>query len=325
METVIKVRHLNFTMVLVLLLVAPLLSMCSKDESGDEEPPNSFGEVSGTVSSDVGNTYPGISVEVLENGFTIVASDITDASGMYQMSRVPVGDYALVVEEPLGSNLSNNSRPISVAEGQKITQDFNFEIKTVNSVVALDPNDPIGEVINENGEVPTGNEPLYTPFRVSDPGAGIPTPITAPDGHHVTLNEWKAARGTAQVSCSDGVTHYKLEFTGLIPNGVYTLWNCILKRPQRPTAKLSFGSDFDGLGALKDSGSNSFVASEQGKAQIELTADAGPLSMFGRQPDCAITESNGFIIVVDYHIDQQTYGATPGPDDQDVGHLLIFY
>ena len=47
--------------------------------------------------------------------------------------------------------------------------------------------------------------------------------------------------------------------------------------------------------------------------------------MFGSQPPCAITGAEGFALVVDYHIDQNTYGPTPGPDNQDVAHLLIYY
>lgn len=141
----------------------------------------------------------------------------------------------------------------------------------------------------------------------------------------MTLNEWKAARGTAQISCSNGVTNYQLEFSGLIPNGVYTLWNLILKKPQRPTDKLSFANDFLGMGALKDGESNILIASAEGDAEAELSVDAGALSMFGTTPACAITETDGFVIVLDYHINQQTYGGTPGPDHQDIGHLLFFY
>ena len=325
METVIKVRHPNLTKALTVLFLATLLSMCSTDETPAPIDTNSFGEVSGTISSNEGDNYSGIRVELLSNNQTPIASDVTNASGKYQLNQVPVGNYTLSIQEPLGSNLSRKSRSVSISEGQKITEDFNFDIEIVNAVVAIDPNDPIGEVINENGEVPVGNELLYTPFSVNDPGAGSPTPILAPDGHHVSLTEWKAARGTAKVTCSGDATNYQLEFSGLIPNGVYTLWKCILKEPQKPTDKLSFANDFEALGALKDAQSNILMASEQGEAQIELSAKAGALSMFGSQPACSITQTEGFILVLDYHIDGRTYGGTPGPDYLDVGHLLIFY
>lgn len=169
METVIKVGHLNLTSLLVVLMVAPFLSMCSTDDTEGDGGANSLGEISGTVSSTDGDTYSEISVELVQNGQNLVASDVTDASGNYQITKIKAGNYSLLARAPLGARLSSNNRALSISEGQKIVENFSFEIRSVNAVVAVDPNDPIGEVINENGEVPTGNAPLYTPFSVLNP------------------------------------------------------------------------------------------------------------------------------------------------------------
>ena len=48
-------------------------------------------------------------------------------------------------------------------------------------------------------------------------------PVLAPDGHHVSLGEWKAAEGTATVKCIGQGTHTTVHFSGLLPGGTYTV------------------------------------------------------------------------------------------------------
>ena len=67
------------------------------------------------------------------------------------------------------------------------------------------------------------------------------------------------------------------------------------------------------------------MASANGVATLEVEAQPGTLSMFGSQPNCVITAAPGFILVVNYHIDGNTYGDTPGPDNADVAHMLIYF
>lgn len=310
---------------LILMSVFLCLWGCSSDDSPELEPPNSFGTLSGTILSGDGTAYAMVKVDLEAGGGNIEVSGVTDASGNYEITQVPVGSYTLNVHAPLGSTIANNRPSISIADGQVTNMDFVFEIKINEAYVVLSPVDPLGEVKNVDAEIPSGNEAIYTPFSVSNPGMGPLSAIMAPDGHHVTLDEWKMASGTARVSCDGVTTHYIFELSGLIPNGVYTLWNALLKMPQEPENGLSFPNSLMGLGALKDPASNSFIASAQGEAQMEISVDPGSLSMFGTQPPCAITGTEAFIIVVDYHIDNKAHGPSPGPDFLDVAHLLFYF
>jgi hypothetical protein len=324
MKTAIKIYLKGQFIPMALISACLFFWGCSSDDPTPMEPADTFGAVAGTVLAGDGSAYANVRVTLLANGNTIQKSNETDASGNYQISQVPVGNYTLIVKAPLGSTVTGNDAAVTISDGQTTQKDFSFEINSINAVVVLSPNDPFSEIQNENGVVPTGNETIYTPFAVSDPDSGPPSAIMAPDGHHVTLNEWAAAEGTVTVSCDGSTTMYVFELTGLIPNGVYTLWNGIFKHHQEPNQNLSFATSFEGLGALKDGASNTFTASAQGEASLELSVDPGSLSMFGSQPPCAITAAEGFVLVVDYHIDQNTYGITPGPDHLEVAHLLFY-
>jgi hypothetical protein len=325
MKTAIRIPRQNRFMTLVLSGVAFCILGCSSDNSSGTQPPNAFGSLTGIILDDNGIAYAMVKVELETVGGAIVASEVTDESGKYEIAQVPAGNYTLSVQPPLGSIVANNHPTVTITDGQTTNKDFSFKIATNEAYVVLAPVDPLGEVKNVDGETPTGNEAIYTPFSVSNPGLGPLSAIMAPDGHHVTLNEWRMASGTALVSCEGATTHYTFELSGLIPNGVYTLWNSILKAPQEPENDLSFENSFEGLGALKDTSANSFVASAQGEAQMVMSVDPGALSMLGTQPPCTITATEGFIIVVNYHIDNLTHGPSPGPDLSNVAHLLFYF
>ncbi|MEX0290018.1 MAG: carboxypeptidase-like regulatory domain-containing protein [Flavobacteriaceae bacterium] len=307
----------------ILILVTFL--NCSKDDGQIDEPtPTAFGNVSGKISDGNGLGYPKVEVILKTTGGAIESTVKTDANGLYEMNRIAVGNYSIEIVPPLGSTVVNNDKSIAITDGGTAALDFSFEIAPKNAVVVLAPNDALNEVRNESGDVPSANEPIYTPFSVNDPNAEM-VPVLAPDGHHITLQEWKLAQGSAFVTCEDNKTKYVLEFSGLIPNGVYTLWNGILKTPKGPSDPLSFQADLTGMGALGESNQNVMVASETGEAMYEVSMAKGSLSMFGSRPGCEITETIGFVLVVDYHIDGNTYGPTPGPDNLDVAHMTIYF
>ena len=88
---------------------------------------------------------------------------------------------------------------------------------------------------------------------------------------------------------------------------------------------INVDSDITSAGALGSGNANLIQASETGEAQLEVEVDPSPLSMFGSQPPCAITNAPGFLLVVNYHIDGQSHGPVPGPDKDDVAHLLIYF
>src|SRR6266571_1464396 len=88
--------------------------------------------------------------------------------------------------------------------------------------------------------VDRGGAPL-TP--ASDPGTKLYNarycdehpPILAPDGHQLTLGEWLTAKGRASVKCINKGTQVVIEMSGLIPNGVYSIWYVSLDKDGNPT------------------------------------------------------------------------------------------
>ncbi|MEM9675105.1 MAG: hypothetical protein AAF992_21105 [Bacteroidota bacterium] len=137
-------------------------------------------------------------------------------------------------------------------------------------------------------------------------------PVIAPDGHHVTFEEFSRVKGSVSAECTERGTEMTMKLTGLIPNGVYTLWNLtFLDKTFDPTVE---GFNIVGVGAAGPAnGSQSiFVASAEGEGQISLVTPGGDLSMKGSIQHCALDEMEWHIIGA-YHIDGQTYGPSKGP------------
>ncbi len=323
-----KIKSMCFNLTQRLLtfgIVLMILMACSSSDNDPIEPVvNLFGNVTGTILDESGNPYQSVEVSLKKAGQTVETA-FTNPAGTYQMNDVEVGNYDLSISVPLGSEVTNpNPRSVSIQDAATTAANFAISIKPNAAFCVLAPKDPLKEVRNADGGDPTGDDLLYTPVSVSDP-TGPNNPILAPDGHHVNLPEWRTATGSATVSCDGGTTIYSLEFTNLIPNGVYTLWNAILNKHLEPTEGIDFSEDISGMGALGDGSSNILIASESGEAAIEVSVLSGFMTMFGSHPPCAIGNSPGLILVMNYHIDGKTYGDYPGPDSQDVAHMLVYY
>jgi len=322
----IKSKGFKFTQRLMTFgIVVALLMACSSSDNDPVEPvANLFGNVSGIILDESGNPYQSVEV-ILDKAGQTEELAFTDPAGTYQMNNVAVGNYNLSISVPLGSDVTNaNPRSVSIQDAATTTANYNIRISPNAAFYVLAPKDPMKEVRNADGGVPTGDDLLYTPVNVSDP-TGPNNPIVAPDGHHISLTEWVTVTGSATVSCDGGITKYSLEFTNLIPNGVYTIWNAILNKHLEPTQGIDFSEDISGMGALGDGESNIVIASETGEGAIEVSVMPGFMTMFGSHPPCGIANSPGLILVMNYHIDGQTYGDYPGPDSQDVAHMLVYY
>ena len=115
----------------------------------------------------------------------------------------------------------------------------------------------------------------------------------------MTLGQWLKHRGTGVYTVSGGVGSLRLEFTGLVPNGVYTMWHAFIALP--PTTPFSGTLDLP-LGA-RDGSESVFTADENGKAVFEHTFSP-PLEM----SDVWTTS----MLAINYHSDGKTYGGLPG-------------
>lgn len=175
-------------------------------------------------------------------------------------------------------------------------------------------------------EKPQTNEVFATDFFVSDVN-GDPLvsddsyvynslceeglePILDPEGNPVTYGQWSSAQGTVSVKCVRKGTHIVFHLSGLIPKGVYTVWVVPFKDP-------GFTPDFanmigEGSLGMPDGSQNTFVASESGKGSLSAIHPGGDLSEWGFVDGCLLYEFEIHLIGA-YHIDGQTYGATPGP------------
>lgn len=139
-------------------------------------------------------------------------------------------------------------------------------------------------------------------------------PLVAPDEHHITLAEWQRASGTAGIKCGRRGTHAVLQLSGLIPNGVYTVWVATF---QFPGLTPDF-ANLIGLGALgaPDGSQNVFVASANGTAALSVFHPPGDFSIFG-STDCLADEFE-VVLWIPLHLDGQTHGGVPG-DECELG------
>ncbi|MDF1701982.1 MAG: hypothetical protein P1V36_12565 [Planctomycetota bacterium] len=115
----------------------------------------------------------------------------------------------------------------------------------------------------------------------------------------VTLGEWLRHRGTGVYTYEDGVGTLDLEFSGLVPGGVYTMWHAFMALP--PTQPFSGALELP-LGA-RDGSESVFVADAEGKAKFVHSFKPG-LEM----SDVWTTS----MLAINYHSDGKTYGGLPG-------------
>jgi len=169
-------------------------------------------------------------------------------------------------------------------------------------------------VVDENGNEVTDPEALLwfrDPFIAPLPD---PEPLLAPDGSQVTLGEFTAAEGRVRVKCVGEDMLLDAHFSGLLPNGVYTLWLALLNPPFDGTFANLFAV---GAAGPQDGSQNGFRASASGEGQVSLMISEGPLTFIPGeiQDGCLFDDPTiaQWFIVGAYHTDGQTHGGDPGP------------
>ena len=152
------------------------------------------------------------------------------------------------------------------------------------------------KVVNANWQAPVGDATLLF-------DAVGHAPVVAPDGHQITLGEFNMASGWADVKCVNTGTHVVIHLSGLIPNGVYTIWTMVMNSSH----------NFIGVGALgaPDGSENAFTASPAGTASLSVIMPAGNLSAFGKIGNCFGSEFE-VLLSTAYHMDGLTHGGVPG-------------
>ena len=146
------------------------------------------------------------------------------------------------------------------------------------------------------------NAPLYataveTPHNPFDPAAVGPHKKGAPLG--MTLGQWLKHSGQGTYTCEAGVGTLDLTFTGLVPNGVYTMWHAFMALP--PPVPFTGTLDLP-LGA-RDGSESVFTADADGRAEFEHTF----------QPCLQMSDTwTTSMLAINYHSDGKTYGGLPG-------------
>ncbi len=296
-----------------------MLIACSSDEPEVMITPT----ITGTVLDQNDGAYDNVEVRLLQSG-TEVSSVKSDPSGAFTFSSLNDGTYEIEIDPPLATNVQG-SNPISLAVDMNgAAADFTVNLTEVSGYIIGKDLDPYGEIKNQDRLTPQDQDEIYAVNVFSDQQL---VPIYAPDGHQLTFSEWKEAEGTARFRCNGRATYYEMEFSGLIPNGVYTVWISPLVSRKTVQSVWTPSTDMLGLGALGGSGGlkNIVTADELGIATLTGDMGNGALSNFGELVSCALTSSKGLALILDYHIDGNTYGDTAGPDHTEVGHMIFLF
>lgn len=178
---------------------------------------------------------------------------------------------------------------------------------------------PLNPLVDVDGNLATDPSTLLY-SRIQDPREAI----IAPDGHHITLEEWLDADGVGHITRTPQGTELSLELTGLVPGGVYTVWGFYFTDPPfnfAPFMNTQTDSVASGAIGAPDGSESRLDADENGTATYVATIPPGPLSISGEAPAWVLDGYSSLAVVGVYDIDGQTYGTVPGP--HHVGHFVV--
>ena len=232
----------NLVHICLSLIIIIVITSCDSD---DPEP-MSTPSISGTIVDQDDGLYDNVTVTLSQSGNQL-ASVNTNASGEFSFDNLAEGAYEVEIAPPLTTNVQG-SNPVSLTMGSNGTQtDFNLNLTTVPAYIIGQDLDVYGEIKNEDRQNPQNDDELWAVNVFSNNQL---VPIFAPDGHQVTFDEWIQAQGSGRFRCEGTTTYYELEFTGLIPNGVYTMWISPLLSPKTLQSVWSPNTELLGVGAL---------------------------------------------------------------------------
>lgn len=115
----------------------------------------------------------------------------------------------------------------------------------------------------------------------------------------MTLGEWLAHKGTGRYTCTNGEGTLETSFSGLVPNGVYTMWHAFVALP----ATKPFSGFLDLPLGARDGSTSVFVADDNGQAAFNHT-----FKPCLQMSDVWTTA----LLAINYHSDGKTYAALTG-------------
>lgn len=315
-------KVLSFVLYLIAFLVAILclilLLGCSGHDDGTESSPalnNSV--VKGSVKDEDGNPYPNTTITLSKS--TTHIKQTTDTEGNFNFSKLAAHMYDVEVTVPLSTELTANTpTTIDVKVDQTTTIDFVVQTQMVKANLNFGDAQLLEEIKDKDGNTPTAeNEPLYA-ANIFDAPIGFLTAIKAPDGHHLTLGEYKMAKGNLKVHCNGATSTIEIALEGMIPNGTYTFWLAYLNKTKKLGDTIDFMNDFVNF-------NNPPLGAPSGTENILVSGVDGTISATLQHSSCVLTDEVALVIPILYHINGKTFGGGHVPDVEEVVQMLVYF
>ena len=146
------------------------------------------------------------------------------------------------------------------------------------------------------------NAPLFktaTPVPHNPFEADAVGPHPKGEAFGMTLGEWLKHQGKGTYTCENGEGRLDTQFTGLVENGVYTMWHAFTAIP----ATKPFSGFLDLPLGARDGSTSVFVADGNGAASFSHT-----FKPCLQMSDVWTTS----LLAINYHSDGKTYAGLPG-------------
>lgn len=181
-------------------------------------------------------------------------------------------------------------------------------------------------IVDVEGTIAPFDDPdtlLYDWFQFYDPDDPKLVPVTAPDHHHLTWDEFATATGRITAKCVEEGTKVRVRVGGLLPGGLYSMWVVVFAEPGYVEGAEDPFVHLIGAAPLgnNDGSEASFRASDSGRGRLTavdepatLTADIiDPANEDYRTGDCLLTDEYEVHVLGAYHYDDETHGPEPRP------------
>jgi hypothetical protein len=302
---------------IVIILFSIVFWGCSKSDNDPNPEPTETGEVSGTVKDENGNPYPNTVITITKG--TEMTSKATDSDGAYMITTKDVGNYNIDIELPLSTKLQGNpGTTVNVQANQTATADFIVQPELVEAHLNFGSVQILEEIVDVDGNTPTDPNELLFAKNIFDDPLGQLNEIKAPDGHQITLSEFKTANGDLLVHCNGSSSTIEITLEGMIPNGTYTFWLAYLNKTRTVGEQIDFMNDFVNI-------TNPPVGSPTGTENIAIAGPDGTINVTLEHGSCILTDEAALVIPVLYHLNGKTFGGGHVPDAEEMVHMLVYF
>ncbi|MGB5369349.1 MAG: carboxypeptidase-like regulatory domain-containing protein [Flavobacteriaceae bacterium] len=313
-------RSIKFIPLQLLMLATLFFTMvggCSNEDPNPDSQSLQSGEISGKVTDENGNPYPSTLITISKG--TDQNTKATNSEGVFNLVTKDIGSYAVNMELPLSTDaVSVNPATVNVQPNQTAVVDFQIKPIPAKAHLNFGTVQLLEEIVDKDGNTPSANnEPLYAKNNFDAP-LGLLTAILAPDGHHVTLSEFKQADGNLLVSCNGNTSTVAITLEGMIPNGTYTFWLAYLKTKKKVGESIDFANDFVNF-------TNPPVGASNGTDNIAIADANGAINVTMEHASCILTDEVALVIPILYHINGKTFGGGHVPDAEEMVQMLVYF